>query len=312
MFPVEGLVFYDENSNGLQDGNEAAVVPGAELLIAGRTARAEAGGRVTVNNVPQGIATASLVPESLPPYYLPGAPVELNVPLPEGELVRIGARLPIGENRAGVYMAFGDSISVGEGSSDNRGYRPRLEGQLRAHFGQGVVVDRGIGGTRSNEGLDRVSLTLRREDPAYTLILYGTNDWNASECRNVPDPPCFTIDSVRRIVQAAKGVQSLPILGTVLPTNTGFDARAPESRNVWVAAINDRLRVMAAEEGVRVADLHAAFLTKVPDFRSLFVDHVHPNDQGYAIMADAWFEAITTRPASAAAAPGFGFGPPRP
>jgi lysophospholipase L1-like esterase len=314
LFTVEALVFHDENSNGLQDGNEGAVVPGAEVLIAGRAARAGAGGRVTVNNVPPGVATASLAPESLPPYYLSGAPVEVNVPLPAGEVVRLGARLPIGDNRVGTYMAFGDSITVGDGSSDRRGYRPRLEGLLTAHFARDAeVFDRGIGGTRSNEGAARIGLTLRRADPAYTLILYGTNDWNAGECRGVPDPPCFTLDSLRRIVQAVKGTQSLPVLGTVIPANTGFDGRAPESRNVWVAAINDRVRAMAAEEDVRVADLHQAFLTRVPDFRTLFVDHVHPNDEGYAIMADTWFEAITTRPMGGGLSlPVFGFQPAQP
>ena len=153
---------------------------------------------------------------------------------------------------------------------------------------------------------------LRRNDPAYVLILYGTNDWNADVCRNNPDPPCMTVDNLRSIVRTVRGAQSLPVLATIIPTNTGFDARTPESRNVWVSDVNDRIRAMAAEEGVRIADLHQAFLTAVPDFHVLFADHVHPNDQGYAIMADRWFEAITTpAPAESAAAraPVFGFEP---
>lgn len=312
MFTVEGLVFYDENGNGLQEATEVAVVPGAEVLIAGRAARAAAGtGRVTVHNVPQGTATASLVPESLPPYYIPGAPVEVAVPLPEGEIVRLGARLPIGQNRVGIYMGFGDSITVGDGSSDDQGYRSLLQDRLVAHFGQGTVTNQGIEGTRSSNGSARISLAMRRNDPAYTLILYGTNDWNASECRDSPDPPCETVGHLRNIVRTVKGAQGLPILGTIIPVNSGFDGRAPESRNVWVEEINDRLRLMAAEEGAVVADLHRAFLTAVPDYHVLFVDHVHPNDQGYAIMADEWFAAITTRqPAgSALRAPVFGFEP---
>jgi lysophospholipase L1-like esterase len=309
---VEALVFYDENSNGVQDATETAVVPGSEVLIAGRAARAAAGtGRATVNNVPGGTAQASLVPESLPPYYIPGAPVEVTVPLPEGEIVRLGARLPIGTNRAGVYMGFGDSITVGDGSSDYQGYRPLLRSKLVAHFGQGSVEDQGIEGTRSNEGAQRIGVTLRRNDPAYTLILYGTNDWNASVCRGQADPPCFTVDSLRRIVQSVKGAQSLPILGTIIPVNTGYDGRVPEERNVWVADVDDRVRAMAAEEGAVVADLQHAFLTAVPDFHVLFTDHVHPNDQGYAIMADEWFKAITTRAAEGSRlhAPQIGFVP---
>lgn len=308
---MEALVFYDENSNGLQDGNEAAVVPGAEVLVAGRSARAAAGtGRVTVNNVPGGTFAVSLVPASLPPYYVPGAPVEVTVPLPEGEIVRVGARLPIGTNRVGIYMGFGDSITVGDGSSDYRGYRPLLESKLRTHFGQGKVEDQGVEGTRSNQGVVRIGSTLRRQDPAYTLILYGTNDWNSSECRGNPDPPCFTVDSLRRIVRSVKGAQSLPILGTIIPVNSGYDGRVPEERNVWVADVDEQIKVMAAEEGAVIADLHHALLNAVPDYHTLFTDHVHPNDQGYAILADEWFRAITTPPAQGSglpAAPRFGF-----
>jgi lysophospholipase L1-like esterase len=30
-----------------------------------------------------------------------------------------------------------------------------------------------------------------------------------------------------------------------------------------------------------------------PNYRSLFYDHVHPNDKGYEIVANQWFKAIT-------------------
>ena len=299
MHPVEALAFYDENGNGLQDGNEAAVVPGAEVAIAGRTARAAPGtGHVTVNNVPEGTATASLTPDSLPPYYTPSAAVEITVPLPAGEIVRLGATLPIGPNVPARYMAFGDSITEGEdGSSSGYGYRRLLQNRLQGHFGDGEVVNMSIGGTRSNEGADRISQSLRRADPAYSLVLYGTNDWNASECRNVPGPPCFTVDSLRRIVRSVKREQSLPIVGTIIPVNTGFDARVPESRNVWVKDVNDLIRPMVEEEGGVVADLYTAFMA-VPDFHTLFFDHVHPNDEGYEVMALVFFEAISTPPKS--------------
>ena len=312
VHPVEAVVFYDENGNGLQDGNEAAVVPGAEVAISGRTGESAPGtGRVTVSNVPDGTATASLT-NSLPPFYGPGAPVEINVPLPEGEIVRIGAVLPIGSNVPARYMAFGDLITDGDGSSSGYGYRRLLENRLRAHFGDGEVVNQSEGGTRSNEGADRISRSLRRIDPAYTLVLYGTNDWNADECRNVPGPPCFTVDSLRRIVRSIKATRSLPVVGTIIPVNTGSDPRVPESRNVWVRDVDELIAAMVEEEGGVVADLYGPFM-EVPDFHTLFYDHVHPNDAGYEIIANGFFEAITT-PRAASSQPSSvgdgGFAPP--
>ena len=56
---------------------------------------------------------------------------------------------------------------------------------------------------------------------------------------------------------------------------------------------------MAHEEGAVVADSFAAFMG-VPDFHTLMSDHVHPNDAGYDILAQVWFDAIRQTPAAAA------------
>jgi lysophospholipase L1-like esterase len=289
-------VFYDQNADGLQEGNETAVVPGVEVRILARVATAAPGtGRATLTGVPEGTWSAQLQPASLPPFYQAGPAVQVVVPVTDGQPVRLPARLPIGANHPNVYMAVGDSITDGDGSTDETGYRRRLQEKLQAHFGQATIVNRAIGGIRSSTGAALIHASLARVDPAYTLILYGTNDWNDSSCRS--QFPCFTIDSLRNIVRATKGAGSLPVLSTIIPVNTGFDARSPESRNVWVAEMNDLVRPMAGEEGALLVDNHKAFLA-VPDFHTLFSDHVHPNDAGYAIMADTFFKAIS-EPAAA-------------
>ena len=58
---------------------------------------------------------------------------------------------------------------------------------------------------------------------------------------------------------------------------------------------------MAREENVVVADMEAAFRhTTNNEYGVLYTDHVHPNDAGYEVMAEASFEAIVHRPANAA------------
>ena len=95
----------------------------------------------------------------------------------------VPATLPTGTNTANRYMAFGDSISAGEGSSDDLGYRSWLEAELRAYWGKAELRNEGQSGTRSNAGEGRLDGVLARVRPAYTLILYGTNDWNELECK---------------------------------------------------------------------------------------------------------------------------------
>jgi acyl-CoA thioesterase-1 len=219
----------------------------------------------------------------------------------------LAALLPIGSNLAHTYMAFGDSITVGEGSRNNQGYTVPLERALRGFFGKATIINEGQSGTRSSAGASRIGGTLRRRRPAYTLILYGTNDWN--ECGS--SVPCFTIDSLRRIVERTKSAQSLPVLATIPPANPEFGA---EARNNWVASINELVRELAEEQDALLVDLDAAF-RRQPDLRQLFEDHIHPNERGYGIIADEFFEALT-QPAESAAAfsgpGGFGLLAPEP
>jgi lysophospholipase L1-like esterase len=183
------------------------------------------------------------------------------------------------------YMAFGDSITAGDGSSDGNGYATPLERRLREHFARGSVINRGATSTRSTEGVERIMRNLSLFAPAYTLILYGTNDW--VECQGAV--PCITIDSLRTIVQTVRDVSSLPVLATIIPANP---AQTPDARNQWVASMNELIRGLAEQEGAVLADLEAAFLRE-PDLTALFSDHVHPNDRGYQVMADEFFRAIS-------------------
>src|SRR5206468_2620822 len=146
-------------------------------------------GEVTIAGVPAGTQAVTVRRGSLPPYY--AAPATLSVAVPQGQPLLVPVTLPIGSNRPNVYMGFGDSLTLGQGSSDGLGYRGRLQSRLTAFFGRGQVVNEGADATRSNRGADRIDDSLRRARPAYTLILYGTNDWNVADCKN--NPPCFTI-----------------------------------------------------------------------------------------------------------------------
>jgi len=287
--PVSGVVFYDENGNGVLEAGEDVRLPGVTVNVGGRTGPSTAGGAFTVAGVAAGPQTARA--QALPPYFLAGAGTAVTVPQAAGLPAFVPASLPIGTNRANRYMAFGDSISAGEGSSDEGGYRNWLEADLRAYWGKAELRNAGLAGTKSDAGERRLDGVLARERPAYTLILYGTNDWNEAECKEAF--PCFTIDALRSMVRQAKDRNSLPVLGTIPPVNPAFADRSPPERQDWVKRMNDLIRPLAAQEGALLADIHAAMLRE-GDLTQLFADHVHPNDRGYQIMGREWFRAVTT------------------
>jgi lysophospholipase L1-like esterase len=291
LHPVGGVVFYDENGNGVIDPGEDVRMPHVIVTLGGRSAESDGEGSFVATDVPAGVRPLAIRPESLPPFYRAGRLPSVAVPLPEGALVPVPVVLPIGSNRPNVYLAFGDSITGGDGSRGNRGYRASLESQLRDYWGRADIVNDGVESTRSDEGAARLGGSLAAATPAYALILYGTNDWNLSACHRVIT--CFTIENVRSMIRTAKAAGTLPVMSTIIPANPAYVDRLAEQRNGWIDETNAALVPMARSEGALVADLNAAMRAEDPGLTSLFTDHVHPNDRGYAAMADEFFRALT-------------------
>ena len=284
---VVATLYYDENQNGRADTDEGIRIPDVEVSIGGRTARSEkTTGRAVVTGVPAGTQSVTLRADTLPPFYALGQlSTTVQVALPDGGQVMIPLTLPIDNNQTNTYMAFGDSITRGDGGTAG-GYPADLQTRLAQHFGGAFVNNRGADSTNSFEGVERVRRNLNSR-PAYTLILYGTNDWNAPECQD--NPNCHTVDNLRLIVQNVKLFRSLPFLATIPPSNPTMN---PESRNKWVADVNNLVRPMALQQGAFLVDVEKAFLSQGSDLSRLFSDHVHPNDAGYRIISQTFFEAI--------------------
>jgi len=240
--------------------------------------------------------------ESLPAYFQPPPPGSIQVP--GATEVRIPLTLPIGGNYPNLYLGLGDSITNGDGSSDRRGYVLKLQNLLGPHFGRAEVRAFGRQGDSSAETAEVTRKTLRWFDPAYTLILLGTNDWHDRTCQNQGPAACFTIDSLRSIVEDVKDWDSLPILATIIPGNP---AKVPPGRNAWYDEMNVRIKALAQEQKITLADLNADFKA-AGSLPALFADDVHPNDAGYQVMAQGWWKAITrARSAAASSSSRFGF-----
>ena len=135
VHPVSGVVFYDENANGVIDDGEDVRLPHVVLTLGGRSTESDAEGAFAASAVPAGTRTVEIRPESLPPQFRAGRVPSVAVPLPEGARVPVPVVLPIGSNQPNTYLAFGDSITAGDGSRGSRGYRSALQSSLRDYWG---------------------------------------------------------------------------------------------------------------------------------------------------------------------------------
>ncbi len=302
-YSVTATVFYDEDGNGQLGAQEHVRVPGVEVVIGSASATtAPRTGEAVVSGITAGQASVGVRSDTLPAYFQLHPVASIQVP--GTAEVRIPVTLSIGDNNANVYLGYGDSITHGDGSSDGQGYVLKLQTLLVGQLGRAQVRAWGREGDTSEESgeVAVVRKTLGWFDPAYTLILLGTNDWH--QCKSMPPSQCFTIEWLRTIVETVKDWHSLPVIGTLPPVNP---ALAPVSRNEWNDTMNALIKTMARQEGVAVADLNAEFKAE-GSLSSLFDDDVHPNDAGYEVMARGWMKGIVGARATTTSSRGWRFG----
>lgn len=199
------------------------------------------------------------------------------------------ASFDFGTNNPRKVTAFGDSITRGFLELRRRdltlttsnNYPVQLQGRLRGLDPGWVVVNRGVGGEETAGGVRRIGSALASDQPGFILIMEGAND--ATDCLDA-------IGAARNLlgmVQIAKAAQTIPIIGTVTP-NFRNDLCAQDV----VIQINEHIRTIASSENIVLAEIFAGM-----NDRSLFGqgpgrDPLHPNEAGYAVMADIWYRAL--------------------
>jgi lysophospholipase L1-like esterase len=190
------------------------------------------------------------------------------------------------------YVAFGDSITSGVGDdpgNPNPGYPPRLEQLLRDAGRESAVLNRGVGGERTPEGLARIDQVLAAEGGDVLLLMEGSND--ISREIGVETTLFNLAEMARRAQQAGYSV----VHATTIP-------RHPRARvdpeNLLNQQLNERLRDLAGNRGRQVADHFQVFGTTTDVFNRFYLDDPtdfvgHPTAAGYDIMARTFLEVLT-------------------
>jgi lysophospholipase L1-like esterase len=285
---VSVVVFHDDNANGRLDANEGSRIPGVRVTIGARSGTSDGAGRATVSSIPAGTQAVAVDASTLPPFFQvsPSLP---PVTVPATGETAVPLTQPIGNNNPRTYLTYGDSISLGVGSTDGTGYRRRLEDRLRAHFGGALILDESRDANATERGERLIDGTLGFHKPAYIVIELGTNDWQDPLCQ-ASTAACPVLPHLRGMVRRTKARNTLPIVCTIPAINPAVN----DDRNRWAESINAEIRAMASQEGgVLVADIYAAMRRRA-DLPQLYADggDVHPNDAGYEVIAEALFEAI--------------------
>ncbi|MGR8933696.1 MAG: GDSL-type esterase/lipase family protein [Gammaproteobacteria bacterium] len=165
-----------------------------------------------------------------------------------------------------LILAFGDSLTYGTGASGGHDY-PSVLAQLTAL----EVINSGIPGEISGDGLARLPEELDEYQPQLLILIHGGNDM----IRKIPR--AITAQNLRQMIAAAKQ-RNIPVLllGVPQPGLLFLDSAEMYAQ-------------IAEQEGVPV---NLEVLPAVLADNKLKSDLIHPNDAGYRKLAEAIVEML--------------------
>ena len=164
-----------------------------------------------------------------------------------------------------VLLAFGDSLTYGTGANEDESYPAQLEKLVTRR-----VAREGVPGEVSESGLARLPAALEEHRPRLLLLCHGGNDF----LRRLPK--ANAAENLRAMIRLAKarGIDVL-LIGTPEP---GFTVTAA----AFYAEIAKEFRIPYEGE----------VLGKILRDGSLKSDQIHPNAQGYRLMAERVYELL--------------------
>lgn len=169
------------------------------------------------------------------------------------------AKLPMLAPEA-VVLAFGDSITAGTGAGEGESY-PVVLGNLIGRR----VVNAGVPGEVTAEGLARLPEVLEREKPALVILCHGGNDL----LRHLDQRQAA--DNLRAMIRLARERGAAVVLVAVPAPDLSL------SPPPFYGQLARELGVPCEQKA----------LTRILGKGSLKSDHVHPNAAGYRQLAEA-------------------------
>jgi len=225
----------------------------------------------------------------------------------------------------GAYLAAGDSITFGIGVADPRtnGFVGRVSRRLKSAKPpitetRVFAVPGETAGGFLDRRLDDVQAAIADLGPRVELVTIGLGANELLRARR--EPACQAEpagDACRSIVDAAVAEAAESLDAIVAAVKAALEAARSDARVLLLAyynpdpdpiaaatlvgadgsvacdaaepgpGLNDRIACVAARHGAEVVDLYAAFLGREDELTRFGTGDVHPNADGYAVIAEA-------------------------
>ncbi len=165
-----------------------------------------------------------------------------------------------------TILAFGDSITYGHGANLNESY-PALLSSLSGH----KVINAGINGETSDEGLQRLPKLLEDKSIKLMILCFGGNDILRRQSMDALK------NNLKTMIHMAK-IKEIDVLLVAVP-NISLFGLAPL----------ELYEEVAKEEKVPLLDGVLANILSQPSLKN---DQIHPNALGYKQLAEKIYETL--------------------
>ena len=198
-----------------------------------------------------------------------------------------GAGLPLLAKDA-VILAFGDSLTFGTGAAPGESYPAVLERLVGRR-----VVNEGIPGEITGEGLARLPEVLKREKPALLILCHGANDLLRFLDKRQAAANLRAMIRLAREKGAAVVLIAVPLPGIALsPEPLYLEIATEKGATVRIAVPSLGItlspeplyREIATEMGLPFEE---NALTTILSDGTLLSDPIHPNAAGYRQLAES-------------------------
>jgi lysophospholipase L1-like esterase len=168
-------------------------------------------------------------------------------------------------------------------------------------------INRGISGEHTPQILCRFRPDVIALKPRVVVILAGTNDIrfaNLQDVAGITRPSTFQAitDNLVSMAELARANDILVVLASLLPVSDYEKEKdgkqiiiTADRPPAQIKAMNEWIKAYAARSGYTYLDYHSAMIDEKGFLREeLSDDGLHPNDNGYAVMAPLAEQAIAT------------------
>lgn len=219
-----------------------------------------------------------------------------------------------------AVVAFGDSVTQGTPHvAVEETYPLVLQGALNRRFSpDGIafrVINAGVGGENTAEGLARMDADVIAHDPDYVLIEFGLNDIRFEPEKTIA-PAAFQAN-LREMVARVRSADAVAVLMTPNPIINAYHVYSHDTDyydrwggcNGCLAEYAALVRAVASDVQTPLCDVYRAFVEQAIDaeFRGETADHrdltvlrtlispedgVHPTAPGQALIAATLYRTL--------------------